>query len=66
LVKNRETKEPLDIAPLKNFLVQNGVYVFTFKNILIIAPPLTITKEQLDEGLQMVDEGLAMMDRETA
>ncbi len=66
LVKNRETKEPLDIAPLKNFLIQNGVYVFTFKSILIIAPPLIILKEQLDEGLSWVDQGLAMMDEKVA
>ena len=38
------------------------VYVFTFKNILIIAPPLIISKEQLDEGMQMVDDGLSMLD----
>jgi len=65
LVKNRETKEPLDVAPLKNYLIQNGVYVFTFKNILIIAPPLIITKEQLDEGLMWVDKGLTVIDKET-
>lgn len=59
LVINRETKEPLNIAPLKEFLIQNGVYVFTFKNILIIAPPLIITRAQLEEGLQMVEAGLA-------
>ena len=65
LVKNRETKEPLDIAPLKNYLIQNGVYVFTFKSILIIAPPLIITKGQLEEGLRIVDDGLALMDSKT-
>ncbi len=59
LVKNRETKEPLDITPLKNFLIANGVYVFNFKNILFVVPPLIITEEQLDEGLNLVDEGLA-------
>lgn len=65
LVKNRETKEPLDPTPLKNFLLQHGVYVFNFKNIMFIVPPLTITKEQLDEGLQLVDEGLAeLMDKQ--
>jgi taurine--2-oxoglutarate transaminase len=66
LVKNRETKEPLDVTPLKQFLIQNGVYVFTFKNILIVAPPLIITREQLDEGLVWVDKGLAVMDIESA
>jgi taurine--2-oxoglutarate transaminase len=65
LVKNRETKEPLDVAPLKNYLIQNGVYVFTFKNILIIAPPLIITREQLEDGLRAVEDGLAWMDKQT-
>ncbi|MDP2776421.1 MAG: aspartate aminotransferase family protein [Anaerolineales bacterium] len=65
LVKNRETKVPMDLTALKNFLVSNGVYVFNFKNILFIVPPLTITKEQLDEGLKLIDEGLAeLMDKQ--
>ncbi len=66
LVKNRITKEPMDPAPLKNFLAQHGVYVFSFKSIMFIVPPLTITKEQLDEGLKLIDEGLAeLMDGQT-
>ncbi len=64
LVKNRQTKEPMDIAPLKNFLIANGVYVFNFKNILFVVPPLVITEEQLDEGLNLIDEGLTeLMDK---
>ena len=59
LVKDRETKEPLDITPLKNFMIANGVYVFNFKNILFVVPPLIITQEQLEEGLVLLDEGLA-------
>ncbi len=66
LVKNRETKEPMDITPLKNFLISNGVYVFNFKNVLFVVPPLVITQEQLDEGLNLIDEGLAeLMDKLT-
>jgi 4-aminobutyrate aminotransferase-like enzyme len=43
------------------------VYVFTFKNILIIAPPLIISRAQLEEGLQIVDEGIAeVMDKQAA
>ncbi|MFN3492804.1 MAG: hypothetical protein ACK40V_11360, partial [Anaerolineales bacterium] len=64
--KNRETKEPIDIAALKNFMISNGVYVFNFKNILFIVPPLVISEEQLDEGLNLLDEGLAeLMDKQT-
>jgi adenosylmethionine-8-amino-7-oxononanoate aminotransferase len=66
LVKNRKTKEPMDLTPLKNFLVTNGVYVFNFKNVLFIVPPLVITEKQLDEGLTLLDEGLTeLMDRQT-
>lgn len=66
LVKNRETKEPMDLTPLKNFLIANGVYVFNFKNVLFVVPPLVITEEQLDEGLNLLDEGLAeLMDKLT-
>jgi taurine--2-oxoglutarate transaminase len=64
LVKNRQTKEPMDLTPLKNFMIANGVYVFNFKNILFVVPPLVITEEQLDEGLNLLDEGLAeLMDK---
>jgi taurine--2-oxoglutarate transaminase len=63
-VKNRETKEPMDLTPLKNFLISNGVYVFNFKNVLFVVPPLVITEEQLDEGLSLIDEGVAeLMDK---
>ncbi|HTP01405.1 MAG TPA: aminotransferase class III-fold pyridoxal phosphate-dependent enzyme, partial [Anaerolineales bacterium] len=64
LVKDRQNKEPMDLTPLKNFLIMNGVYVFNFKNILFIVPPLIITREQLDEGLDLLDEGLSeLMDK---
>jgi taurine--2-oxoglutarate transaminase len=67
LVKNRETKEPMDVTPLKNFLIDHGVYVFNFKNVLFVVPPLIITEEQLDEGLTLIDEGLAeLMDTQTS
>ena len=66
-VKNRETKEPMDLTPLKNFLISNGVYVFNFKNVLFVVPPLVITEEQLDEGLTLIDEGLAeLMDTQVS
>ena len=65
--KNRETKEPMDLTPLKNFLISNGVYVFNFKNVLFVVPPLVITEEQLDEGLTLIDEGLAeLMDTQVS
>lgn len=59
LVKNRETKEGMEVTPLKNFLISHGVYVFNFRNILFVVPPLIITEEQINDGLNLIDEGLA-------
>ena len=65
LVKNRQTKELLDVTPLKNFLISRGVYVFNSKNILFVVPPLIITPEQIDDGLDLIDEGLSeLMDQQ--
>ena len=58
-VKDRKTKEPADLTPLKGFLLEHGVYVFNFKNILFVVPPLIISKEELESGLTLLDEGIA-------
>ena len=48
-------------------MVANGVYMFNFKNILFVVPPLVVTEEQLDEGLNLLDEGLAeLMDTQVS
>jgi hypothetical protein len=40
--------------------------VFNFKNVLFVVPPLVITEEQLNEGLNLIDEGIAeLMDKLT-
>jgi taurine---2-oxoglutarate transaminase len=63
-VKNRESKEPMDITPLRSFMAARGVYMFNFKNILFVVPPLVITEEQLEEGLTLLDEALVeLMDK---
>ena len=61
LVKDRATKEPADLTRLKAFLLERGVYVFNFANILFVVPPLIITKDELESGLALLDEGLAEM-----
>ncbi len=62
-VKDRATKEPMDITSLKAYLISMGVYVFNFKNVLFVVPPLIIDERQLDEGLQILEQGLtALMD----
>ena len=70
LVKNRKTKEPM--APFNakpdEMVVMNkvaakmkelGMYTFVRWNYVFIAPPLCITKEQIDEGLAIISEAIA-------
>ena len=68
LVKDGRSKEPLapwhgPPAPLMKELLGNllerGVYAFGRYNILMIAPPLTIHKSELDAGLDMLGSALA-------
>ena len=75
LVKNRKTKEPM--APFNakpdEMTVMNkvaakikelGMYTFVRWNYIFIAPPLCITKEQIDEGLAIISEAIAIADKE--
>ncbi len=70
LVKDRETREPLvpfnasgeAVAPMKKIVraaFDRGLYLMTHWNVIIVAPPLTITREELDEGLEKLDHALA-------
>jgi taurine--2-oxoglutarate transaminase len=75
LVKNRVTKEPM--APFNakpdEMTVMNkvaakikelGMYTFVRWNFIFIAPPLCVTKEQIDEGLAIISEAIAIADSE--
>jgi taurine--2-oxoglutarate transaminase len=73
LVKNRTTKEPMapfnakpeEMAIMNKVagkLKQLGMYAFVRWNYVFIAPPLSITKEQVEEGLAMIDEALSIAD----
>src|SRR5438093_2059021 len=73
LVRNRETREPLvpfnaggeaaePVARLAKAAMERGLYLFVHWNVVMIAPPLTITREELDEGLAVLDDVLAIAD----
>ena len=74
LVRNRDTKEPM--APFNakpeemtvmnqvaGRLKQLGMYTFVRWNYVFIAPPLCITREQIDEGLAMISDALTIADQ---
>ena len=73
LVRDRATKEPLvpfnasgqaalPVGRLAKAALQRGLYLFVHWNVVMIAPPLTITRAELDEGLATLDEVLAIAD----
>ena len=74
LVKNQTTKEPFNTyadkvsgAPLlvdkvAAEMMKNGVFLQAWVSHFIIAPPLIITKEEIDAGIQALDEALKIAD----
>ncbi|MFM7218328.1 MAG: aminotransferase class III-fold pyridoxal phosphate-dependent enzyme, partial [Bacteroidota bacterium] len=73
IVKNRKTKEPM--APFNakpdEMTVMNkvaakikelGMYTFVRWGYVFIAPPLIVTKEQIDEGLSIISQALSIAD----
>ncbi len=73
LVRDRATKEMLvpfnasgeaaaPVVRLSKAAMEKGLYLFVHWNVIMVAPPLTITREELDEGLAILDEVLAIAD----
>jgi taurine---2-oxoglutarate transaminase len=73
LVKNRITKEPM--APFNakpdEMVVMNkvaakikelGMYTFVRWSYIFVAPPLCVTKDQIDEGLAIISEAIKIAD----
>jgi taurine---2-oxoglutarate transaminase len=73
LVKNRESREMLvpfngsgeaaaPVARLVKAALERGLYLMTHWNVVMVVPPLTITRDEVDEGLAILDEALAIAD----
>jgi taurine--2-oxoglutarate transaminase len=71
LVRDRNTKEPLapfgngspEMAAIRKFILGHGVFVYTHWHTVLIIPPLIITKEQLEEGFEVLDQALQIADK---
>jgi taurine---2-oxoglutarate transaminase len=73
LVKDRETREPLvpfnasgdaakPVAAVAQRARERGVSLMTHWNVVMVVPPLTITRDELDEGLAALDDALSVAD----
>jgi taurine--2-oxoglutarate transaminase len=78
LVKNRDIKQPFNSkedkvggAPLMvekvaMEMMKNGVFIQAWISHFVIAPPLIITKDEIDVGIKALDAALAIADAEVA
>jgi taurine--2-oxoglutarate transaminase len=73
LVRNRETRELLvpfnasgegaaPVARLAKAALERGLYLMTHWNVIMVVPPLTITREEAEEGVAILDDALAIAD----
>ena len=73
LVRDRASREPLvqwhhpgGSAPMQAFygeLMARGVHAYGRYNVVIVTPPLVITRSELDEGLEGLDAALSAVER---
>jgi taurine--2-oxoglutarate transaminase len=73
LVRDRETREPLvpyaakgeaaqPMAMLRTAAMDRGLHLYVHGNLLIIAPPLIVRRDEIQTGVAMLDEVLAVAD----
>jgi taurine---2-oxoglutarate transaminase len=73
LVKNRATREPLvpfngageaakPVGAMAKRALDQGLYLMTHWNVCMVCPPLTITRDELDEGIAVLDDALGVAD----
>jgi taurine--2-oxoglutarate transaminase len=77
LVRDRETREPLSpqrteaplspaMAAVRAEIVKRRVWPLFRWNLIAFTPPLTLSDEEMDEGLAAVEAGLEAADRAIA
>ncbi|HMD14348.1 MAG TPA: aminotransferase class III-fold pyridoxal phosphate-dependent enzyme, partial [Bacteroidota bacterium] len=74
IVKNRQTKEPFNtyndkvsgvpllVDKVGAEMMKNGVFIQSWVSHFVIAPPLIVTKEEVDLGVKIFDAALTIAD----
>jgi taurine--2-oxoglutarate transaminase len=71
LVRNRKTREPMapfngtstEMKSLQAYLLDQGVFLYTHWNTVLLIPPLIINEGQLAEGFEVIDKALQITDK---
>ena len=76
LVRNRKTKEPFAnpkdtlsgkasvLDRMASEMMSSGVYILNWLSHFVIAPPLVISREEIDQGVEALDRSLNVSDKE--
>lgn len=76
IVKDKETKKPFNtkedkingvpllVDKISGELMKKGIYVSSWISHFVLAPPLIITKEEIDAAINALDEVLKIADDE--
>lgn len=73
LVRDRETREPLvaygargaaaePVAALRRAALDRGLHVYLHGNLLLVAPPLVVGRDEVETGLALLDDILVVAD----
>ena len=72
LVKNKDTREPLVpfgkdpeglMGKIVGMLKKGGFSTYSHENMIIVAPPLIITEDELKEAMKILDDVLSEVDK---
>lgn len=64
--KLEEAKEKSVTDKIQDFAAQNGMVIIVYDNKICLSPPLIISRDELDEIINILDKTLEIPDKETA
>jgi taurine--2-oxoglutarate transaminase len=62
--KDKVTNQPLVVDRVTAEMLKNGVYALAWVNHIVIAPPLIVSREELDAGIDALDSALRIADEQ--
>jgi taurine--2-oxoglutarate transaminase len=60
--RDKVAQKPLVVDQITAAMMQKGVYLVGWVNHFVIAPPLIISRDEIDQGLAALDEALLIAD----
>ena len=54
---------PQSLQPFFNDLLARGLYIYGRYNVIVVAPPLTISEKELDEAVAIFDAAFTELEK---